>query len=123
MEQFSCEAQLLDETLGLIAVHGEVDLATCDRIREAVETLRVQGIQRLVFDLMHVSFLDSSGVGVLVEEYRVLLMEHEGHHSLHIAATDPTVLRVLQLTGLDKVFLIHATKADALAAATSSTPD
>ena len=119
MQQFSCEAQLLDETLGLIVVHGEVDLATCDRIREAVETLREQGIQRLVFDLMDVTFLDSSGVGVLVEEYRVLLKEQEGHQSLHIAATDPTVLRVLQLTGLDKVFLIHATQADALAAATT----
>ena len=63
-------------------------------------------------DLEGVDFLDSAGIGVLVGG-RERARAQDG--DLVLVATGRSVLKVLDLTGLTRVFEIHASREDALA--------
>ena len=59
------------------------------------------------------SFLDSTGLGVLVGRLKAVRML-EG--VMRVVITNPRVLRNFQITGLEKIFTIDSTAADAVAA-------
>ena len=63
-------------------------------------------------DLSEISFLDSAGLGVLVQETERL--EGRGH-SLVLVTNDPRTRRVVEVTGLNRVLRTYATLQDALA--------
>ncbi|HZD69574.1 MAG TPA: STAS domain-containing protein [Actinomycetes bacterium] len=89
----------------LVHVSGEVDLATCPQLRDVLAELIGQGEHHLIVDLEHVTFLDSSGIGVLASALR-RIREHGG--SLCLTAPKPQVRRVLELTGITKLLPIYA---------------
>ena len=66
----------------------------------------------IVVDLEGVDFLDSAGIGVLVGG-RERARSQDG--DLVLVATGRSVLKVLDLTGLTRVFEIHGSREDALA--------
>ena len=70
-----------------------------------------RGRIRLIVDLDDVDFLDSTGLGVLVARLKVVRSQNGW---LKLVCTSEKVLRVFRITGLDKVFAIHATVDDAL---------
>lgn len=55
------------EEAGQVIAHvrGEIDLSTCERLRDAIEP-HLGPRQRIVLDLSGVSFMDSSCLGVLL---------------------------------------------------------
>ena len=48
-----------------VMVHGDLDIATSPQLVSAVESLAGTEVHRVVLDLSHVTFLDSSGVSAL----------------------------------------------------------
>ena len=79
------------------------------------------GARHLVVDLRRVSFIDSMGLGVLVGARRRLLPtlgQDAGHvpgdGSIELVCAEGLIVRILRLTGLDRVFPLHASVADAL---------
>jgi anti-anti-sigma factor len=46
---------------------GEVDLATVDVVRTSIEELKAAGFKRVVLDLREVTFLDSTGLRLMLE--------------------------------------------------------
>jgi anti-sigma B factor antagonist len=54
----------------LLAVAGDVDIATCDALRSALDQLLEEPAGQLVIDLTDLSFLDSTGLGVLVRAHK-----------------------------------------------------
>jgi anti-sigma B factor antagonist len=90
----------------VVHVGGEVDLATCPQLRGLLAELVEQGIYHLVVDLEQVSFMDSSGIGVLMGVHR-RLREHGG--SLRLTAPTARVRRVLELTRVTEVLPISPT--------------
>ena len=50
----------------VIHVHGEIDMATCERLRDAIEP-HLGPQQTIVLDLSGVRFMDSSCIGVLLQ--------------------------------------------------------
>ncbi len=90
----------------VVLVSGEVDLATCQQLRDVLAGLVDQGVHYLVVDLEQVSFLDSSGIGVLISVLR-RIREHGG--SLRLTAPTPHVRRVLELTGVTTLLPTYAT--------------
>ena len=102
--------QRLDGT-ELISARGEVDLATSPQLAQAVATALSEGPKRLVIDLCEVGFLDSSGLAVLLQTRR---RARPRHIALRIVCDVPSTLRVLTLTGLDRVFEVRPSRREAL---------
>jgi anti-sigma B factor antagonist len=97
----------------VLSVHGEVDVATAPRLREHVVDAVTDGHRYIVIDLDGVDFLDSTGLGVLVGALK-RVRTHGGE--LHFVCTQPRIMKVFDITGLDRVLSIHETVADALPA-------
>jgi len=94
----------------IVRVGGEVDLFTAPKLKEGILDLLNGGVTKLVVDLEKVDFMDSTGLGVLVGALR-RLKERDG--TLSLVCPQGPVLRVLEVTGLSKVFDIHDTVGDA----------
>jgi anti-sigma B factor antagonist len=103
----------------VISVTGEIDVYTAPSLRERLNELVASGHYDLVVDMEGVEFLDSTGLGVLVGGLK-RVRSHDG--SLRLVCAQEKILKVFRITGLTKVFPIHATLAEALAD-TSPTPD
>ena len=88
----------------MLDIVGEVDLYTAPALRDRIASLIDGGVRRLVVNLEEVGFLDSSGLGVLIGALR-RLKEHDG--VLRLMCNEGSTLKVLTVTGLDKVFQIH----------------
>jgi len=89
----------------IITVSGEVDLATSPELDVAIIGALESGTQSLVIDLSDVSFMDSSGLGVIV---RGLKRCREADKDLDLVISNERVLKVFGITGLDQVIPIHA---------------
>ncbi len=87
----------------VLAVGGEVDVATAPRLREKLIELVNSGQHRIVVDLGAVEFLDSTGLGVLVGALK-RVRTHDG--DLALVCTEARILKVFEITGLTKVFSI-----------------
>ena len=100
-------------TRDVLHVVGEVDVASVDRVREQVAALLGDGRTDLVVDLTDVTFLDSTGLGLLVGTLKRVRLA--GGRMVLVVDAEP-LLKVFRVTGLAQVFTIHPTLADALAA-------
>lgn len=100
------------ETATVLSVHGEIDIATVPHVREALLRVFTTTLPRhLVVDLSDVTFLDSSGIGVLVGAHR--RVTSEGGWFTVVVST-PLVRKVLQLSGLLRVWRVTSCVDDAL---------
>jgi len=96
----------------VVAVHGELDFEGSPNLRLAlIEAIDENPGGRVVVDLEGVDFIDSAGLGVLVGG---LKRARSTAGELVLVATGRSVVRVLELTGLTRVFEIHPSRAAAL---------
>lgn len=100
----SAQVRRLDG-IAVVAVSGEVDAHSARLFRDALAEGLSDGSRRLIADLAEVTFLDSSGLGVLVGKLKDV---RQRGGSMHVVIANPRVLRVFEITGLDRVFRIHA---------------
>ncbi|WP_141014749.1 STAS domain-containing protein [Nocardioides sambongensis] len=96
----------------VIAVGGEIDVYTAPKLRDTITELVAAGNYRLVVDMEGVSFLDSTGLGVLVGGLKKV-RAHDG--GLELICSQDRLLKIFKITGLAKVFTIHSTVDAALA--------
>ncbi|MFJ4873355.1 STAS domain-containing protein [Streptomyces sp. NPDC088757] len=92
----------------VVTLHGEIDYDETDILRQ---TLLPEGqpVLPVVADMSGVTFLDSSGINVLLRVSQQV-------SRLRIAAPAESVRRVLALVGADAVLPCHPTLEDALTA-------
>lgn len=88
----------------VLSVTGEVDVYTAPQFREQLIELVDLGHRNIVVNLEGVEFLDSTGLGVLVGGLK-RVRSHDG--DLALVCTQHRILKVLEITGLTKVFTIH----------------
>lgn len=93
------------EPFEVLEVAGEIDVYTAIRLREAIVAAIDEGHIRLVVDVEKVQFLDSTGLGVLVG---ALKRVRSDGGSLDIVCTHSRLLKIFEITGLDKVFGLHS---------------
>lgn len=97
----------------VVDVAGDLDLISAPALRKKLTSLFAEGHRLIVIDLSQVPFLDSTGIGVLVgAQWNV--RRNDGN--VRIVCSDPRVLRVFTITGLEQVFSIHDTVEQALSA-------
>lgn len=95
----------------VVAVRGEIDVATAPRLRDQLVRPEVVQAPRVVVDLSEVSFVDSTALGVLVGAYRRL---REAGGELYLVVTEPRILKVFEITDLVRVFSIVGTVDEAV---------
>ena len=92
---------------------GEIDIYTAPRLRELLIDLVSTNNYQLVVNMDKVEFVDSTGLGVLVGGLK-RVRAHDG--SLDLVCTRERILKIFRITGLTKVFGIHQTVDQAIAA-------
>jgi anti-sigma B factor antagonist len=98
----------------ILRVGGEVDLATSPQLHaKLVDLVEVGEVGSVVVDLTPVAFMDAAGLSVLLAAHK--RARANGGRVLLVCPGGP-VLRVLRLTGVDKVLSIHGSLAEAVAA-------
>lgn len=97
----------------VLSVKGEVDMYSAPTLRDRLSDLIDSGHHTVVVDLSDVGFLDSTGLGTLVAA-RQNATERGG--SLPLVCDHERVLKLFRITGLDAVFTIYASVADAVQA-------
>jgi anti-sigma B factor antagonist len=97
----------------VIRLAGELDLYNANAVRQEIVRQTDRKPQRLVVDLSGVTFIDSTGLGVLIEGRSRL----EDRSSFLLAAPGLETRRALEVSGLDRHFVVYASVEDALAAA------
>ncbi len=104
-DQLSIEVVPEDEYVTL-RLAGEVDLNTAQSMREAaLDAMRRHGTN-LRIDLSGVTFLDSTGLEVMLATRRRASLEGG---QLHLIDPTQAVMRVLEVTGIDHLFEIAET--------------
>jgi anti-sigma B factor antagonist len=98
---FSVSADRRENGIGVVTICGEVDVYTSPRVRSLMLEQFDAGSTSLIVDLAKVDYLDSSGLGILVAGLK-RAREHGGE--IYLAGCKPRVLRVLEVTGLNRVF-------------------
>ncbi|MBM3202361.1 STAS domain-containing protein [Candidatus Woesearchaeota archaeon] len=100
-----------DDTLILSIEEERLDAHNSPELREFVLKLLGEGQIRFILDLSGVSFVDSSGLGVLLSGYKNVNLQ-SGRFCL--TGLHPRVQAMFELTRLDQVFEIHASLNEAL---------
>ncbi len=96
----------------VVAASGEVDLATAPELRDRLDAAIGHGNDRVVVDLRDVTFIDSTGLGMLIRAFNQC-KERGVRFSLVIA--EARILKVFEITGLTDLFPISTTIEDAVA--------
>jgi anti-sigma B factor antagonist len=102
-----------DGSVCVLTIVGEVDIYTSPALKSALASAAADGCTTVVVDLNGVGFIDSSGLGVLVGALR---RAREAGGDLRVVSAQESVARILRITGLDRVFALHATLDEALKA-------
>lgn len=109
--EFAIVGRRLDERTSVIAVEGELDLATAPRLKSMLIDSLESGHGRCVVDLSLVTFMDSTALGVLLGVNRKL----DPDAQLAIVCARERVLQIFEFSGTDGMFAIYPTLDEALA--------
>ena len=107
----------IDGRAHVVEVAGEVDLYSAPDLHDTATRVIEDGATHVVVDLTRVSFIDSSGLGVLVGILKRLRRESG---TLSLVITDYDLERTLELSGLDRTFAIYRSRGEALAQSTNA---
>ena len=94
---------LTDDITVLTAEVSRIDAAISMSFKEEARQFILKLKGRVIIDLARVEFLDSSGLGTLVAMMKML----DGGRRLELANCGPVVSKVLTLTRMDSVFVLH----------------
>jgi anti-sigma B factor antagonist len=100
--------------VAILVVGGEVDFEVSPQLKARIMRAIKAGRRRLILDLGDVTFIDSTAIGVLAGA--VERLDETGGGSLSVVSTHEKVIQIFEITGLDAVITVHASREDALAA-------
>jgi anti-sigma B factor antagonist len=109
----SLSDEAVDADTQLLRARGELDLYAAPELKRRLATAIDAGKTRVVVDLTQAAFMDSTALGVLIGALKRLRVRNG---ALAVASEQPTILRILEVTGMDQVLDLHPTTDAALAA-------
>ena len=101
-----------DAGVDIVNVSGEIHVSTAPRFSRRLNAVIASGKTMLVLDLSAVEFIDSTGLSVLLSGLRLV---NQRHGRMALVCTNPTVLRIFEITSLDATFDIFADRPGAIA--------
>jgi anti-sigma B factor antagonist len=111
-EGFDVSVEEVDAAM-LIRVRGELDLGTHEELREPL--VKAAGAEKsVVVDLSECEFIDSSGIRALLLGHEAVTGNDGDGQRVLIAAPQPQVMRVLEMTGVGEAIPVHESVDQAL---------
>jgi len=96
----------------VVRLKGELDHHTAEELRTKVdEVLRNTQIRHVILSLADLSFMDSSGIGVILGRYKLI---HARSGEMVVCSINPTIYRIFEMSGLFKVIKFRESEAEAL---------
>jgi anti-sigma B factor antagonist len=108
---FDIKTEQVDGGAYVISLAGEVDLYTAPEFKQQLLDVIAQGGKDVIVDFTNTTFIDSTTLGVLVGGVK-RLRTNDGQLSL--VCSDRNITKIFEITGLDRVFTIYATRDEAL---------
>jgi anti-sigma B factor antagonist len=110
---FHIAEETLAGDLTIIRLEGEVDLYAAPDLKDHVNRAIERGNTKLILDLSDTTFIDSTTLGILVSGMKRL---RPRGGMLAVLCPDPTMARIFDITGLNRMFSVHETLDAAIAA-------
>jgi stage II sporulation protein AA (anti-sigma F factor antagonist) len=112
---FKVEVGSLEGGIGTFTVTGELDQATAGDLRGPIQDAINSGIRAVMVDLTACGFIDSTGLGVIVEAWKQLQQQNGDQAAFAICCPEPEVRRLLEVTGLNQEIPLREERAEAIA--------
>ena len=109
--QFELLEEQLDSNTRVISVSGEIHVTTAPEFSQRLNDAIAAGTTGVVIDMSGVEFIDSTGLSVLLNGLRRVT---RANGRLSLVVSNPTVLRLFEITRLDSTFDIQSTRDAAL---------
>ncbi len=110
-EAFEIDERDEDEFVHVL-VRGEVDVATAPTLREHLYAAVDRSSGPVIVDLLAVTFIDSTALGVLIGTRERAEQRGTG---LRLVVKEPRIIKIFEITGLTELFSIAPTVAEAAA--------
>ncbi|MGM7635442.1 anti-sigma F factor antagonist [Bacillus sp. Hm123] len=105
------DMEVVDQVLCLRLI-GELDHHTAESLRkQADEAIDRQGVRHIILNLEELTFMDSSGLGVVLGRYKKI---QQTSGEMVVCAISPSVKRLFELSGLFKIVRMETSEQRAL---------
>lgn len=91
---------------------GDIDLSKSPELRTSLRTVIDENPEKIVIDLSHVPYMDSSGIATLIEG---LQLSQQGSIEFILCCLTEGVRSIIDLARLDQIFTILDSKEESLA--------
>jgi anti-sigma B factor antagonist len=105
------DTSALDRGVTWVRLTGEIDAARAPALKESFDALVRDGHHRLLVDLSEVAFIDSTGLGVLLQTVRELRGKRG---RLAVCCPAPATRELFELVGHNLLFPVEDTRERAL---------
>ncbi len=96
----------------IVRMAGELDMLSAERIRlEIDKRILDEGINNLVLNLGGVSFIDSSGLGMIIGRYKKIKSK-AGH--MFIVGAKPQVEKILVYSGINRLLPLYKSEQEVI---------
>ncbi len=110
-ETFECSIEIGADR-SVVTVAGEIDVATAPALRERLDEVQATEPAVLIVDLLGVTFIDSTALGVLIGARKQCVA---AGGSMRLVIAEPRILKIFEITGLTELFPIRSTRDEAVA--------
>ena len=94
------------------ALYGEIDHCSAHKMREVIEeAISESSVKELRLDFSHVTFMDSSGVGMLIGRYRTMKMREGSIAAFGLSAQ---MERLFRFAGLHRIIKLEEADKEAV---------
>ncbi|MBP2649786.1 MAG: anti-sigma-factor antagonist [Firmicutes bacterium] len=103
---------LVKQGILVVRVEGEMDMHLAEQFRNTVDAaLETSGVKHMILSLKGVTFIDSSGVGVILGRYKKITALGG---NLMIVNAKPQVARVLEVSGMLRIMKLYNSETEAV---------
>lgn len=103
----------------IVAVEGEISIYNIGKLKDAVSSLQQKGLNRIIFDLARVEYIDSTAIKFFLTLTKEL---GQGEGRLGLAGANHDVLETFRITRVERFLNLHQDVPDALLAAAPTAP-
>jgi anti-sigma B factor antagonist len=94
------------DRVAVVAMPAEIDMNNAEAVHDQLLAVMAEGAVTVIVDMTVTTFCDSAGVNALVQARKRALA---GERVIQIAAIGPAVIRLLSITGVDKLIDVYPT--------------